>query len=67
MDKGTDTENEVPINETLRTGADNVNENREGHEVETTELNKKRNKRRKNTRDTENPFGPIKLRSGQRP
>ena len=48
-----DTENEVPINETLKTGADNVNKDREGHEVETTELNKERNKRRKNTKVTE--------------
>ena len=40
-----DTENEDPINETLETGPDNVNKNREGHmnEVETTESNKKRN------------------------
>ena len=51
-DKGTDTENKAPINETLKTGPDHVNENREGHEVETTELNKKGNTRRKTTKVT---------------
>ena len=30
-----DTENEAPINETLKIGPDNVNENAKGHEVET--------------------------------
>ena len=43
MDKRKDMENEVPINETLKTGPDNVNENGKGHEVETMEMNKKRN------------------------
>ena len=38
-----DIENEAPINETLKTGPDNANENGKGHEVETMELNKKRN------------------------
>ena len=38
-----DTENESPINETLKTGPDNVNENGKGHEVETMEINKETN------------------------
>ena len=43
MDKRKDMENEVPTDETLKTGPDNVNENGKGHEVETIEINKKRN------------------------
>ena len=47
-----DTENASPTNETLKTGPDNVNENRKVHEVETMVLNKKRSTKRRGNRVT---------------
>ena len=38
-----ETKNKALVNETLKAGPDNVNENGKGHEVETMEINKKRN------------------------
>lgn len=46
------TENKAPINETLKTGPDNVNENGKGHGAKTMVLDKKRNTRRRSNKVT---------------